>query len=349
MSQHKNEFSILSMNIESLNAKFDDLILYLENFKNNGIQFSAICLQETWFSHSTPLNMFKIPGYNLISQSRTTSIRGGLAIYLHATFQYKSLQIPGNNELWEKQFIEITCLKNDKKIVLGNIYRLPRNLNENVNAFIEEFSTVLSHLQGYKSELVIAGDFNIDLIKYKEKAAFSDFLEMIFSQCVYPTITYPTRITSHSATLIDNFLCRFSTTFSHINTGILVHRISDHQPYFITLNNIKQNINNRPNIIQFRKYSEEAIRRFNNDLTNAFQNNILDESPDADPNLNYETFHDILIKARDTNFPSIITKFNKHKHKKTPWITNGLLRSIKYRDQLHRKLKNTTLANVFSH
>ena len=33
-------------------------------------------------------------------------------------------------------------------------------------------------------------------------------------------------------------------------------------------------------------------------------------------------------------------KLNKSKHKKSPWITEGVIKSIKFRDNLHMKLKN---------
>ena len=34
-------------------------------------------------------------------------------------------------------------------------------------------------------------------------------------------------------------------------------------------------------------------------------------------------------------------KFAKHKHKKTKWITYGVLKSIKYRDKLYKTLRKT--------
>ena len=34
-------------------------------------------------------------------------------------------------------------------------------------------------------------------------------------------------------------------------------------------------------------------------------------------------------------------KFDKHKHKKSNWITAGLIRSIKFRDKLYLKMKQT--------
>ena len=31
----------------------------------------------------------------------------------------------------------------------------------------------------------------------------------------------------------------------------------------------------------------------------------------------------------------------KHKHKKSEWITKGIIKSIKFRDKLHNKMKTT--------
>ena len=39
--------------------------------------------------------------------------------------------------------------------------------------------------------------------------------------------------------------------------------------------------------------------------------------------------------------PTKIVKFNKYKHKKSMWITQGILRSIQYRDKLCKQLKLT--------
>ena len=39
-------------------------------------------------------------------------------------------------------------------------------------------------------------------------------------------------------------------------------------------------------------------------------------------------------------------KLNKSKHKKNPWITEGLIKSIKFHDRLHMKLKPSNLTLV---
>ena len=43
-------FSIISLNIQSLNAKFDSFVAYLSLLEENDVSFSAICLQETWLT-----------------------------------------------------------------------------------------------------------------------------------------------------------------------------------------------------------------------------------------------------------------------------------------------------------
>ena len=43
-------FSILSLNCQSLNAKFEQINIKIQQLQSKGHEFSAICLQETWLS-----------------------------------------------------------------------------------------------------------------------------------------------------------------------------------------------------------------------------------------------------------------------------------------------------------
>ena len=44
---NKGAFTILYTNIACLNAKFDELSIFIQDLKQNGLFFSAICLQES--------------------------------------------------------------------------------------------------------------------------------------------------------------------------------------------------------------------------------------------------------------------------------------------------------------
>ena len=194
-------------------------------------------------------------------------------------------------------------------------------------------------MQNNSGELTIAGDFNIDLLKYKNKPAFSEFMETIFTFAVYPTITFPTRITPYSATLIDNIFCKFSPNFASNITGILTNRISDHQPYFIGISNLHNIPARNHRLVEFRNFGPEAVNNFKRELVTRLT--PTNEQFHDDVNLDFNNFHDTLCKAKDENFPLVKAKYNKYKHKNSPWITNALMKSIKKRDKLYKKLKMT--------
>ena len=67
---------------------------------------------------------------------------------------------------------------------------------------------------------------------HNSHATNGEFLDVKFSRLFVPLITRPTRLTSHTTTLIDNI---FTSNFDDIaKSGLLVHvnDISDHLPMF---------------------------------------------------------------------------------------------------------------------
>ena len=47
------------------------------------------------------------------------------------------------------------------------------------------------------------------------------------------------------------------------------------------------------------------------------------------------------MKLKEKYLPVKYVKYNKHKHKRNKWITNGIIRSIRYRDNMYTVLKQT--------
>ena len=78
--------------------------------------------------------------------------------------------------------------------------------------------------------LYVCGDFNINLLKEDMHVQTRQFLDTMFSMGLFPLITKPSRIMSHSATLIDNI---FTNELKHESTsGLILNDISDHLPVF---------------------------------------------------------------------------------------------------------------------
>ena len=78
----KNCLSILSLNCQSLHAKFDYIKLLIDKFVHNNYPLQVVCLQETWISSETDLSPYIISDYHLNSTPHYASSHGGLVIYL---------------------------------------------------------------------------------------------------------------------------------------------------------------------------------------------------------------------------------------------------------------------------
>ena len=101
-----------------------------------------------------------------IHQGKKCCGHGGLLIYLHVRHSHTVINLHDPSDFWEGLFIYIYGANLTKHITLGNIYRPPK-LNNNdlcISTFMDEFAPILSKLANEKSETIITGDFNIDLL-----------------------------------------------------------------------------------------------------------------------------------------------------------------------------------------
>ena len=196
--------------------------------------FQIIGISETRLkkTQETTTNIH-LKNYN-IEHVPTESSNGGVLLYIKKAITYKlrpDLMIYKKREL-ESVFIEI-IQKDSKNNVVGCIYRHPCMQQ---CEFIDEYLKPLSEkLISENKEVILLGDFNIDLLKCDSNKNVSDFLDIIYSTNFLPNITSPTRLTSHSQTLIDNI---FSSVINDdCIAGNLISPISDHHTQFLIIPN----------------------------------------------------------------------------------------------------------------
>ena len=115
LKPHEKSFSLMSLNIQSINAKFDKLTTLLSYLNESNFMFSAICIQETWLRHDQDTSLFEIPGYNLIHKGKSCSEHGGLIIYLKEEFTYNYRKLYNQSNLWEGLFIDVFNERINKK------------------------------------------------------------------------------------------------------------------------------------------------------------------------------------------------------------------------------------------
>ena len=342
MGTKHNMFTILSLNCQSLNSKYEMIKLYIDNYNINNCTISVLCLQETWLTSDADLSLLQIPGYTLISSGKSCSAHGGVSMYVHNDFEFNILPINGDSSIWDGHFVEILlkCSSdNHRKVIIGNIYRPPRQTVDIIDTFTEQINNILRNFRN-TNNVIITGDFNLDLLKYQENRHIDGFLEMIITCGYVPKITLPTRLGQYRNTLIDNMFVKISNSSLQTNSGILLNEISDHLPYFVIIDFLSNN-NNYQQLHKISQSTPISYENFRKDLQTTEMKIKLDNVISDNVNSSYENFNIILKDLTVKHFPVKYVKFNKYKHKRSKWITSGIIKSITYRDKLYAKLKAT--------
>ena len=180
------------------------------------------------------------------------------------------------------------------------------------------------------------GDFNINLLNNETHHGTSSFLEIMFSNSYLPSINRPTRVTETSATLIDNI---FSNVIDYNNSpinGILYTDISDHFPVFRIC--CKQTTINKTPPQYRRKINSKTLGDLKRKLLVCDWRLVISNS---DPNHAMALFlHD--FKQHYNSAIPINTASSTYKLRK-PWLTEGLIQSIKRKNKLYRKRKNNLI------
>ena len=234
----------------------------------------------------------------------------------------------------ESTFIE-TVNPKKSNIIVGVIYRHPSmDLNDfNCNYLNQR----LENISKEKKSIFLLGDFNVNLLNYNEHNQTNEFLDSLASNSFIPLILQPTRITSHSNTLIDNI---FSSVIDpDIISGNLTATISDHLPQFAIIPNMFGNISGNKSNIYERDWSKFDQENFILDYFSADWEDLL-KIDECNVDNSTKIYLDKINMLLDTYAP--LKKINKYKlkFKSKPWITLGLQKSI--------SVKNKLLANFIN-
>jgi len=319
------QFSCLHINIRSLPAKFDHLQTILEKFETEHIKLHFILLCET-FLNDLNTAQYNIPGYNLIANNRQTKTKGGVAIYIIDSLSHKrreDIEINIEGE-FETIFVEI-----DKhKLLVGEVYRIP---NTNENKSVERYNTIINKIMNTKLNVVIGTDQNMDLLKLDTHKATSDLFDTFFNNGILPTIIRPTRITHTSATLIDNIYIKCNAN-SNFDSAIIITDISDHLPIYLQFGREIQKANAICNL-KCRPMNEVQINAIIRSLETEDWQSLIDN---GNINLAYDNLVTIIHNTINLHAPEKTITVNKKNIIRRPWITRGLLHSIKTRDKLFK-------------
>ena len=198
-------------------------------------------------------------------------------------------------------------------------------------------SNSLNILRKEKKKVIICGDFNYNLLAFDKNKETNGFLNLMISNWFTSQILGPTRITAHQKeSLIDNIFINFSDF--HCSSGNLFENISDHLPNFMIIENLSA-LKKEKSKVRIRDIKNFNENNFINELKDFRLEDVLKTIPDL--NMKYKYFHDKILYLINKNAPMryATKKENKRHHK--PWITSGILKSIKQKNKLLKTFLKT--------
>ena len=329
--------SIFHLNVHSIEKHIDELrnYLMLANYEFDVLAISESKLQ----SNIQPKVDISINGYHYPLSTPTKATKGGVLLYINSKLLFKprpDLHIYADKAI-ESHFAEIINPKG-KNSIIGVIYR---HYTSNPIDFLETYLKPLVQNKLSKDisnkNVYLAGDFNFDLTNVSNQET-SDFFDTMTSSQLLPTISLPTKLNRQHNTIHDNI---FTNQFNpDISSGNFTLQLSDHLASFLIVpHDNQQFLPKKHNILKrdTKNFNEEI---FITEINQINWDNIL-EITNADVNLSFNRFYDSVENILDKHMPKRKITQKEFKKKYKPWVTFGLLNSMRRRDKLLKKYIRT--------
>ena len=169
----------------------------------------------------------------------------------------------------------------------------------------------------------------------------SDYLDNILTYGFMPYITKPTRVTDHSATLIDHI---YGNRWNrNISSGIVIAYIADYWGIFSVIKHPTLKTENFKKQ-RCRSFSERNYMMFN-DIVKSTDFSGVYQADDVDTS--YERLMKCIDRAFNKAFPIITKNIPRKFVKRSPWMTRGLIVSSNRRSELLlEKLNRPSPVNI---
>ena len=338
----EGELRTLTLNIRSVIKNIsqirDNMAFYSK--------FDIICLNEAMCNE----DLLPFEGKELMLENfhqpivqkpaRDSSRGGGLVVYLNKNLcnesDFKKMdELCDNNDYTCGEFLFLEIVRtNNKNIIIGNTYRSPSN-TANPQNYVDNLEKKLNLLDKHKNKIIVfLGDTNLDLLKYDSDEAVRRYFDLLQEHGFAPLISRPTRITSHSATLIDHIFTNSCTSVT--KSGIITTDVTDHlAPYANMIidrhKQSKRNYNFLSN--NQRDFSEENLEKFKLEI-NEMDWNFIGEIHDA--NEKYAKFEEKYNEIYINCFPTK-SRTNNQRKIEQPWILPWLKCACDRKNNLYWK------------
>ena len=322
-------FSLAHFNIRSIVKNGNEMTSLINCLKKAP---DVIAISES-FLDSNSMDDFYIDNYEGHHSVRDRNKRGGVSLFVrHGIHAEINEEYSFINEEMEICTVSVKLL--DNNYTISCIYR-PRFKHHNVEIFSDKLKSILQKPLFKKSKSIILGDFNINLLEHETHQETGAYLQMMQSLNYMPLISRPTRFPEGDQNAKPSLLDHIYSNFIHQSiAGIIHYKITDHLPVFLNIALPK-----KPSLTyktQFRHFTREGKELFKRELINIDWEELLDDHNDV--NVNFDKFENTFKRLYNKHFP-VKTKNLSYKRVMNPWMTTGLLNSIRTKNDLFKKVK----------
>lgn len=313
--------SIVSLNIRSVPRNLHDE--FLLDFSHHIVNIDVFAFCETRLS-SDLCDLYAVPEFKLFSNPRNTS-GGGVALYVRNKYRATMIQnmclMCPSIETVVVQFIHF-----ERVYMVINIYRPP---GSDFDIFHEKLLELLDFTVSAQptASVIFLGDFNLNLFS---KSKITKLLNStMFSFGYMPVVLRPTRVTSHSATLIDHIWSNAVHDVS--SSGIIRYSATDHFPTYVQVRCGKKNNSDECFMtVTRRRRGSECDELFSSHLAQVCWTDLLEQ---MDVDVLYDEFISGISHVYDLCYP-LETKKAKILDIEKPHITPDIKLLIKKRHKL---------------
>lgn len=316
ISKPVHTIKILHQNIRSVNKNFPSLLTLLER---SNTDWDFIILTECWLQNNPSIP--SLDGYSYIKTNRNKTQNEGVIIF-YKNNSTLSISISEPN-LSDANGLTI---KIDSSTLLLAIYRPPGY--KNVNPFFESLNDLLS--SSNVSNTILIGDINIDILDHNTDINSPTYLNLLASHSILPAHLLPT----HGKTCLDHVMVKTKLPAS---CYVAQTSVTDHDSLIFIL---ERELNHMKPLSTVTKIDYEGLDK---DMESLNFDSLYDNS---DPNVAATLLISKLSSKIKSNTKTISVPNRKRITK--PWITLGLLRCMRNRDNLHKKTKKNPNNDVIS-
>ena len=279
-------------------------------------------------------------GFKFIYKNSPTNA-GGTGMYLSLNIKYINRpDLEFDFEGCETKFVELTGNEkkstHSKNIIVGSIYRHP---HDNHQTFFAKLGKTLE-LTTSKYCVIIIGDINIDVNPSNKNQYAKEYNDLLLSFGCLNLINKPTRIDNSSRdggsrTTLDHLIT--NTSLGCVDPGILEYDVSDHLPIFgaFKMDIDKQKIKYPQLRFHYPSKKPEFLKKLRENLSNS---DLHADSKDAVLlNATLDNIIKALLNAEESVFPLKKLSRKQAKARRKPWITGGIIKSIRHRHILFRQ------------